>query len=91
MKIIKFIKKLFKIGNNGLGYLKVGDIVWAKRYGTDEDKKGHQESPFVIIKKTRQGVYGLQGTSNPHQEVKWKMPYYQLGRLEYGMDKNCYK
>ena len=53
-------------------------------------KKGHRESTFVVIKKHRNKVYVLQCTSNPHQEVSWKMLYYPLGRLNYNINKNCY-
>lgn len=37
--------------------LKVGDIVWARRYANEEEKNkiesGHLVSPFIIIKKLR--------------------------------------
>lgn len=94
MGIIEIFKKIIEVKNDDLSFLNVGDIIWAKRYKNDEEKNklgiGHQESPFVIIKKNRKKVYGLQCTSNPHQEVSWKMLYYPLGRLNYEMPKNCY-
>lgn len=87
-------EKIIETNNNELSFLSVGDIVWAKRYKNDDQKekieKGHQESPYVIIKKTKDKVYGLLCTSNPHQEVKWKMLYYHLGRLNYGMKKSSF-
>lgn len=94
MGIVEIIKKLIEVKDNDLSFLNVGDIIWAKRYKNDEEKekikKGHQESPYVIIKKTRGEVYALQCTSNPHQEIKWKMVYYPLGRLNYNMRKSTY-
>lgn len=94
MAIIEFLKKIIKVKDNDLSFLKVGDIIWARRYQTEEEKnkikKGHQISPYVIIKKKLHKVYALQCTSNPHQEIKWKMIYYPLGRLNYDFNKNTY-
>jgi len=92
--IVKLIKKIIQVKNNDLSFLNVGDIIWAKRYHSVEEqnkiKKGHQESPYVVIKKARNKVYAMPCTSNPHQEVKWKMLYYPLGKLNYNMNKNTY-
>lgn len=94
MGIIEFFKNIIEVKNNDLSFLNVGDIIWARRYQNLTEKNnikiGHQESPYVIIKKTKDKVYGLQCTSNPHQEIKWKMVYYPLGRLNYEMRKNSY-
>lgn len=94
MGIVEFFKKIIRVRDSDLSFLNVGDIIWAKRYNTLEEKRrikyGHQESPYVIIKKNKKGVFGLQCTSNSHQEVKWKMLYYPLGRLSYEMKKNSY-
>ena len=94
MKIIEFLKKLIKVKNNDLSFLKDGDIIWAKRYQSDEEKNklevGHQESPFVIIKKDKKKVYALQCTSNPHGKEYYRLLYYPLGRLRYNLDKNTY-
>lgn len=94
MRIIEFIKKIIEVKNDDLSFLNVGDIIWARRYQTEEEKekirKGHRESPYVVIKKTKTKVYALQCTSNPHQEIKWNMLYYHLGRLNYELDKNSY-
>jgi len=94
MGIIEFFRKIIEVQDDDLSFLNVGDIIWARRYKTDEEKNkikmGHQESPYVVIKKNRKKVYGLQCTSNPHQEIKWKMIYYPLGRLNYEMKKNSY-
>ena len=72
----------------------MGDIIWAKRYLTlvekKKIKKGHQESPYVIIKKASKKVYGLQCTSNPHEEIEWKMAYFPIGRFNYNIPKNTY-
>ncbi len=90
----EFIRKLIEVRGNDLSFLNVGDIIWAKRYKTEEEKnkikKGHQESPYVIIKKENGKVYALECTSNPHEEVEWKMAYYPIGRFNYNMSKNTY-
>ena len=90
MKIIEFFKKLIKVKNNELSFLKVDDIIWAKRYQSDEEKIkldiGHQESPFVVIKKDKKKVYALQCTSNPHGKEYYRLLYYPLGRLRYNLD-----
>ena len=94
MGLIDLFKEEIEIENKDLSFLKVGDIIWARRYRTDEQKekieKGHQESPYVVIKKKSGNVYGLLCTSNPHGEVKWKMLYYPLGRLNYDMKKSSF-
>ena len=94
MRIIEFFKKIIEVKDNDLSFLNVGDIIWAKRYKNDEEKSrikmGHQESPYVIIKKSKGKVYALQCTSNPHWEIQWKMAYYPLGKLNYEMKKNSF-
>ena len=74
--------------------LKVGDLIWAKRYNSEEEKKkireGHQESPHVVIKKTFTKIYVLTCTSNPHAETDWKFKYYPLNRITYNLNKNTY-
>lgn len=94
MSIIDIIKNHIIVNNNDLSFLNVGDIVWAKRYDTEEEKnkidKGHQESPFIIIKQTKDKTYALQCTSNPHANIKWKNLFYPLNRLTYDFEKNSY-
>lgn len=94
MGIIEFFKRVIEVKDNDLSFLNVGDIIWTKRYRNDEEKnkikKGHQESPYVVIKKSKGKVYALQCTSNPHGENKWKMAYYPLGKLNYKMKKNSF-
>lgn len=94
MGIIEFFKRIIEVKDNDLSFLNVGDIIWAKRYQNDEEKnkikKGHQDSPYVVIKKSKGKVYALQCTSNPHGENKWKMAYYPLGKLNYKMKKNSF-
>lgn len=51
---------------------------------------GHQECPFVVIKKNKNKVFALQCTSNPHKEMYYRLLYYPLGRLHYNLDKNTY-
>ena len=92
MFVLNFIKKLITF--EGENTFNVGDIIWAKRYKTQSEKErikvGHQSSPYVIIKKKAGKIYALQSTSNPHLEVRWKMVYYPLGRLNYNLQKNSY-
>lgn len=51
MNVLKYIKKLFKIKDKLPLKYNVCDIVWAKRYQTEEEKKkikmGHQDSLYV--------------------------------------------
>ena len=94
MGAVQFYKEEIEVQNNDLSFLKVGDIIWAKRYKNNYERsrleRGHQESPFVVIKIENGKVYCLQCTSNPHQEVKWNILYYPLGRLNYETRKNSY-
>lgn len=94
VELLELVLKKIEIKNDELDFLNVGDIIQAKRYRTDEEKlkikKGHRESPFVVIMKNKGGVYVLQCTSNPHFEIKWKMVYYYLSRLKYGFQKSTY-
>ena len=80
--------------NKSLLFLKVGDIVWARRYRNEKEKnkidKGHREGPCVVIKKDSNKVYVLNCTSNPHLEVKWKLIFYPLSKLEYNLNKSTY-
>ena len=75
-------------------FLKVGDIIWSKRYSNLKEKNkykiGHQESPHVIIKKTLTKIYVLTCTSNPHTEINWKFKLYPLNKLTYNLNKNTY-
>ena len=88
------IKNYILIHNNDFSFLRVGDIVWAKRYNTENEKEkinpGHRESPYVIIGKTIDKTYALQCTSNPHNNIKWKNVLYPLDRLIYNFHKNSY-
>ena len=74
--------------------ISVGDIIWAKRYSDETEKKnikkGHEESPFVVIKKTKYRIYALMCTTNPHTNVKWNKLFYMLNRIIYNFKKNCY-
>lgn len=94
MGIIKLLRKIFKVQNKSLLFLKVGDIVWARRYRNEKEKnkidKGHREGPCVVIKKDSNKVYVLNCTSNPHLEVKWKLIFYPLSKLEYNLNKSTY-
>ena len=77
MKIGKFLKKIIEIKNNDLSFFNVGDIIWAKRYLTlvekKKIKKGHQESPYVIIKKQvkKYMVYNVQVILTKKLNGKW--------------------
>ncbi len=63
--IASFIKKLFKLepkeeNKPNIKTLKVGDIIWAKRYANEEEKnlieKGHQMGPFIVLKTMDENV-----------------------------------
>ena len=78
MSLVNLIKKIFKLKNNKCenksvyDTLKVGDIIWAKRYTTEEEKniiqEGHQNGPFIILKKIDKKVLCVSGTSNIPKE-----------------------
>ena len=68
--MFKFLKKLLK--KSRLNNLKIGDIILAKRYKNDIEKnqinEGHQNGPFIIIKKKRNKVYALYCTSADYDD-----------------------
>lgn len=45
----------------------IGDIIWAKRYGTEDGKDtieyGHREGPFIVIGKSDKGLVCFKGSS----------------------------
>lgn len=92
--MMKVIKKYILSKINKLYFLEVGDIIWARRYTTIEQKerygKGHNESPYVIIKKDFRNIYALQCTSNSHDNINWNKTYYPLSKMKYNLDKNSY-
>ena len=51
----EFIRKLFEVRGNDLSFLNVGDIIWAKRYKTEEGKnkikKDIQKVPMLTLLK----------------------------------------
>ena len=51
--------------------IKLGDILWAKRFKNKLEKssipEGHQNGPFIVIKKTNKRVYALMATSKPNK------------------------
>ena len=65
-KIASLCKKLFY--DSRLPFLNESDVIWAKRYNTEEEKlkieKGHRESPYIVIYKKRKKVYALECVSN---------------------------
>ncbi len=75
--IVNFIKKILKLKSKeknklNIKTLKVGDIIWAKRYTNEEDKnlieKGHQIGPFIVLKTTDEDVLCSVGTSTIPKE-----------------------
>ena len=66
MKLIKYIKELFY--DSKLDFLNEKDIIWCKRYSTEEVKNkidiGHRVGPFIVIYKKGKRVYGLECGSN---------------------------
>jgi len=67
----------------------VGDIIWAKRYSTEEEKnnipEGHREGPFIVIAKTDKGIYASQGTSVDHDE---ESHYFEIEKEDYNLYKD---
>jgi len=82
LKLKQYIKKRKEIKN-----LSIGDIIWAKRYSTKKEKQqiksGHQEGPFVIIKKDKQSFYAFCCTSSPHTNAKSKYTYLNVETIKY--------
>lgn len=66
MNIKNFFKRLFY--NSNLDFLNEKDIIWAKRYDTEDEmlkiEEGHRESPYIVIYKRGKKVYALECTSN---------------------------
>lgn len=83
-----------QVEENTFSSLNVGDIIWARRYTNEEEKNklepGHFESPFIIIKKTKQKLYGVLCTSKAHKDCRIKHWYYPLGRFTYHLSKNSF-
>ena len=78
---------------NKLSFLNVGDVIWAERYKNEQEKAkiaiGHQEGPFVVIKKTFFSVYVLPCTSNI-KNIKAINNFYQLDDKKYHLNKTSY-
>lgn len=77
-EIIKnFFHENFSNDNNTesiLSTIKIGDIIWAKRYNTEQEKEaipeGHQEGPYIILGIMPEGFIACPGTSTtPKEEV----------------------
>ena len=83
-----------QVEENTFSSLNVGDIIWARRYTNEEEKNklepGHFESPFIIIKKTKQKLYGVLCTSKAHKDCRIKHWYYPLGRFTSHLSKNTF-
>lgn len=104
-KIIEFIKSILKseikepIQNEPdfseietiLDDIIVGDIIWAKRYYTEEEKnnipEGHREGPFIVIAKTKEGIYATQGTST---DLELKYDYFEINKEDYNLYKDTH-
>lgn len=63
--------------------LKIGDIIWAKRYSNEEEMEriaeGHRVGPYVVIEKDERGLKCLYTTSTPQ---KMQFLYYTISTLE---------
>ena len=73
-------------------FLKQGDIIWAKRYKNKKEKnkiiEGHQEGPYIIIKKGIFSLYALQCTSKI-RNIDLDNQYYKLDE-KYKLIKKTY-
>ena len=81
--MFKFLKKIFY--NSNLDFLNEGDIVWCKRYDTEDERVkidyGHQEGPYIVIHKFLKKVYALACGSNK------SLKSLQILKLEYNKHK----
>lgn len=63
--------------------LKIGDIIWAKRYANEEEMEqiaeGHRVGPYVVVENSEKGLKCLYSTSSPQ---KIKFLYYTTSTLE---------
>lgn len=91
MRLKETIKNIFFKSN--LEFLNEGDVIWAKRYSNEKEKldikEGHRESPYIIIKKTKRKVYGVECTTNnnTNKNIITKLP---LSNRKYPFLKDCY-
>ena len=83
----------FKIDFISRGQFNVGDIVYAKRYEKNSDKKklpvGHREGAYLIINGSNGEYLALYGTSIFPANEK-ENDYYTLSMKDSGLDKNYY-
>ena len=65
---------------NELQELKIGDVVWAKRYSNKKQREkikiNHREGPYIVIKKTDKRIYAIPCTSNKNMRNA-----YRLGKI----------
>ncbi len=65
---------------NELQELKIGDVIWARRYSNKKQKekikKNHREGPYIVIKKTNKRIYAIPCTSNKNIRNA-----YRLGKI----------
>lgn len=73
--------------------IKVGDIIWAKRYQNEIEKEsipeGHREGPFIVLKKENGKLISIKGTSVVPNEEYIDMDFY-LNNDGYNLDKETY-
>jgi len=57
--------------------LKIGDVIWAKRYSNkrqrEKIKANHREGPYIVIKKTDKRIYAIPCTSNKNIRNAYKL------------------
>jgi len=99
--IFKAIKELFKKEElKSAAYLqkkeafekiKVGDVIWAKRYNTEEERKlipeKHQEGPFIVVIKEGDELICAKGTSVEQTQFN---KYYRIDMPKYNLQKHTY-
>ena len=75
-----------------LDEIEIGDIIWAKRYKTEEEKKAipkkHKEGPFVVVDKCQSGVVCCYGTSIYPENHQSK--YFELDNGDYNLKKKTF-
>ena len=95
--IIKKIKNIFVKNNNNYSKLyneiKVGDIIWAKRYNNNKEKKnirkGHLEGPFIVLKKENNNLICSYG-SGVIPKNRYRDKYFLLKNDFYKLPKDTF-
>lgn len=93
MNLYRIILNRLKKQKTKFDLLKEKDIIWCKRYETEDEKanilKGHREGPYIVLKKTKNKAYCLYCTSSKKDNLI-DDAYYPLDRKKYYFEKNSF-